>query len=182
MKEKIKLGIYIFLLILFTVLNNPYLYFVSILFLVLLDLKFLKKNIKRILYGILLFNLTITLGYAIFTGIKSRVDFDYIILINLRVFLLAYLTFFFISHTNLFLALNFSKNLSALLSIALSQIIHYNKIMEDIKFAQKSRVIVKDKKLLRYFSKAEINYFFTKSLNNAKEAALGMRSRGFFND
>lgn len=182
MKEKIKLVLYIFFLIFFTVLSNSYAFFIFILFLFLLDLKFFKKNIKRTLFSISFFNLTITLGYIIFTSIKARVDFDYVILINLRVFLLTYLTFFFISHTNLFLALDFSKNLSALLSIALSQIIQYNKIMEDIKFAQRSRVIVKDKKLLRYFSKAEINYFFTKSINNAKETSLGMKSRGFFND
>lgn len=182
MKEKIKLAFYILFLILFTVINNSYFFFIFILFLFLLDLKFLKRNLKKTLFSILFFNLTITSAYIFFTGIKAKIDFDYVILMNLRVFLLTYLTFFFISHTNLFLALNFSKNLSTLLSIAVSQIVGYNKIMKDIKFAQRSRVMVKDKKLIKYFTRAEINYFFTKSINNAKETSLGMKSRGFFND
>lgn len=181
MKEKIKLVLYIILLLFFTIVNNYYLYFFSILFLIFLDIKFFKKNLKKILFSILFFNLTITLSYAIFTAIKAEIDYNYILLINSRVFLLTYLTFFFISHTNLFIVFNFSKNLSALLSIAISQIIGYNKIMEDMKFAQRSRILKKDKKISRKFLEAEINYFFNKSINNARETSLAMKSRGFFN-
>lgn len=182
MKEKVKLILYVLFLIFFTVVSNFYIYLIFLFSLIFLNIKFFKENIKKIFFSILFFNLTITLSYGVYTGIKSKIDLNYIFLINLRVFLLTYLTFFFISRTNLFLALNFSKNLSALLSIALSQIISYNRIIDDMKFAQRSRVMVKDKKLLKYFSRAEINYFFAKFINNAKETSMAMKSRGFFND
>ncbi|MEM4252575.1 MAG: DMT family transporter [Candidatus Nitrosotenuis sp.] len=75
MKEKIKLAFYILFLILFTVINNSYFFFIFILFLFLLDLEFFKKNIKKTIFSISFFNLTITLGYIIFTSIIATIIF-----------------------------------------------------------------------------------------------------------
>jgi cobalt/nickel transport system permease protein len=98
---------------------------------------------------------------------------------NLRVVTITYTTFFFINHTNLFSALSFSKTLSYLLSLTYSQITAYQKIMNDINFAHTSREIKRDKRHLKIFTTHTIWLFFTKSIYNAKESSLAMRSRGF---
>lgn len=178
MKERIKLILFISLLFLLTSIHSVTFYAVTSSVLIILDIKFFLKTIKKVLLSFLFFNLIITLSYAIYTYILRQVDYDYIILINLRVFSLSYLTFYFVAHTNIFISLSFSQNLSRLFIITYSQIINFIKTYTDLKFANRSRTINSPKKNLYLLAGSAINLFFTKSIYNAKETSLAMRSRG----
>lgn len=158
--------------------HNIYFYFSFFLFLIVLDFNFFFKKIKRVFATILLFNFLVSITYSIFI----KFDLEYLLLINLRTLSITYLTFYFISHINLFKILPFSKNLTFLLVLTYSQIMSFIKIFSDLKEAFKSRVIKKEKKYLKLFSRKAVNLFFTKSIYNARETSMAMRSRGFFND
>lgn len=161
-----------------TMVHNIYFYLSFFLILIALNFNFFLKKIKRVFATILLFNFLVSITYSIFI----KFDLEYLLLINLRTLSITYLTFYFISHINLFKALSFSKDLSYLLVLTYSQIINFTKIFYDLKEAFKSRVIKKEKKYLNLFSKKSVKLFFDKSIYNAKETSMAMRSRGFLND
>jgi cobalt/nickel transport system permease protein len=176
--QRIRLVIYALLIILLTTIHSKSLYLGVFSILVLLDIRFFIKKIRFVLASILVFNLIVTISYAVMTFFTSSVDWEYIVLINLRVLTITYTTFYFIGHTNLFEALSFSKTLSFLLTITYSQIINFMKVMTDIRDAQISRQILRSKKNYRMFSSHIVALFFTKSIYNAKETSCAMRARG----
>lgn len=162
-----------------TILHSTLLFTFLFLFLIILDTRFFIRKINQLILCVLTFNLIVSISYLIFSLINNSLDLRYLLLMNLRVITITYTTFFFINHTNLFAALSFSKTLSYLLSLTYSQITAYQKIMNDINFAHTSREIKRDKRHLKIFTTHTIWLFFTKSIYNAKESSLAMRSRGF---
>ena len=115
-----------------------YLKDIKILFIVLLLVwivsfkDFIKLN-KKVIKSIFLFNLSITLGYTFMGYIKGVFVFRYLIYINLKVYLLTYFVFWFFSKVDMIKFFSFSKELSYLLSISLSQIISYKKTKREAK-------------------------------------------------
>jgi cobalt/nickel transport system permease protein len=75
---------------------------------------------------------------------------------------------------------SFSKELSYLLSIALSQIYSYRKSFEDFVLAYRSRVIRSVRSREYAFIGRVFEFFFSKALLESKERALAMKARGFF--
>ncbi len=135
---------------------------------------------KKVIKSIFLFNLSITLGYTFMGYIKGVFVFRYLIYINLKVYLLTYFVFWFFSKVDMIKFFSFSKELSYLLSISLSQIISYKKTYEDMRLAFKARVIKKLKERQKGFVVNSFRFFFEKALNDSKERSLAMKSRGFF--
>ncbi len=158
---------------------------IKILFIVLLMLwivsfkDFIKLN-KKVIKSIFLFNLSITLGYAFMGYIKGVFVFRYLIYINLKVYLLTYFVFWSFKKIDMIRFFSFSKELSYLLSISLSQIISYKKTYEDMRLAFKARVIKKFKERQKGFVVNSFRFFFEKALHDSKERSLAMKSRGFF--
>ena len=140
---------------------------------------FVKLN-KKVIKSIFLFNLSITLGYALMGYLKGVFVFRYLTYINLKVYLLTYFVFWFFSKVDMIKFFSFSKELSYLLSISLSQIISYKKTYEDMRLAFKARVIKKLKERQKGFVVNSFRFFFEKALNDSKERSLAMKSRGFF--
>ncbi len=181
MIDRIKLLIYIALILFLTTINNMIIYLIVLAVMVLLKPLFFIKSAKKVALSIIIFNGVISVSYAIYSAIFFQLDSNYLILINLRVFTIAYSTFFFVRNVNLFKALSFSKTLSFLLALTYSQVINYINIFYNLKDAYKSRIIrEKENKYPELLSVAAINLFFTKSIVNAKEISLALRSRGLF--
>ncbi len=182
MIERIKLIVYIFLVLLQTLLHSISFFLIFLLVLILLDIRFFVRKIRQVLLCVFTFNLIVSISYLIMSYINNSLNLQYIALINLRVLSITYSTFFFAGHTNLFSALSFSKGLSFLLALTYSQIINFKRIMDNINLAHKSRVLVPNRENFKVFSSHSIWLFFTKSIYNAKESSLAMRSRGFLDD
>lgn len=182
MIEKTKFILYLIAVLLLTTIHSKIFYSVLIVTLFILNLRFLFYSIVRVLMSFLAFNLIITLSYTVYTFYTSKVDLDYLILINLRVFTISYLTAFFVRHTNLSLAFAFSDTLSYLFTITYSQILNFVRTYGDLIEAHKSRVIYRERRHLKGLIARMINLFFTKSIYNAKETSLAMRSRGLIDD
>ena len=140
---------------------------------------FLKLN-KRVLKSILWFNLTVSLGYIIMSFIQDISPWHYVVYINLKVYLVTYFVFLFFSRVDMVEFFSFSKELSYLLSISLSQIISYEKTFEDFRLAYKARVVRKLRERERGFIAQTFEFFLTKALRDSKERTLAMKARGFF--
>jgi len=139
------------------------------------------KLLKRALKSILLFNLVISIAYIIMAIAHQRSWSNYIVLFNMRVFDLTLLTFLFTHYANVAQALSFSKTLSYLWTISLSQIYSYQKSYENFMLALKSRLIKKmNERAKKEFITSVFGYFFTKALYDSEEKSLALKARGFF--
>lgn len=135
----------------------------------------------RALRAVLFFNLVISVGYAAGALFGQTVSLDYLILINIRVYLLTFLTFTLASKIDILLALRFSRSLTYLVTLVLSQIITFRRLFEDLRLAAESRRLRRLRLRERYLqSAAAAAHLFDRAEHDAREIALAMRSRGFF--
>ena len=139
---------------------------------------FLKLN-KRVITSIIIFNLGVSIGYIIMAFIKDINPWSYIIYINLKVYVLTYFVFWFFSKISFIEFLSFSKDLSYLGTIALSQIFSYKKTFEDFKSAFRARVYKLTDKSPKFITRT-FEFFLEKAIKDSKERTLAMKARGFF--
>jgi cobalt/nickel transport system permease protein len=140
---------------------------------------FVKLN-KKVIKSILFFNLGVSLGYLLMSYLKGVSPVEFLIYINLKVYVLTYFVFYFFSKVNIIEFFSFSKELSYLLMISLSQIISYKKTFEDFKLAYKARVIKKIRQREKKFITWVFEFFMKKALYDSKERSIAMKARGFF--
>ncbi|MCX7760384.1 MAG: hypothetical protein N2Z81_04280 [Hydrogenothermaceae bacterium] len=179
MYDRYLLTVYILTVFLITSIHNIGFYLIVFLFFSIFSLKDLYRLLKKSIFSILLFNSVVSISYIFINGF----DKDYLLLINLRVIVLTYITFFITSKINLFKALSFSKTLTTLLVLSYSQILTYKKLFEEFNMALTTRAVkeLKFSDYLNFYGKV-FEFFFDKSTKNVKDISDGMRSRGFFND
>ncbi|WP_143742110.1 ABC transporter permease [Thiorhodovibrio frisius] len=135
----------------------------------------------RALRAVLFFSLVISIGYAAGALFGQAVSLDYLILVNIRVYLLIFLTFTLAAKIDILRALSFSRNLTYLVTLVLSQIIPFRRLFEDLRLAAESRRLRRLRLRERYLqSAAAAVHLFDRAEHDAREIALAMRSRGFF--
>ena len=139
------------------------------------------KLMKRALKSVFIFNAAMSLGYVIVAWMSDRAWVDFVVLFNLRVFDLTFFTLLLASKINIAQALSFSKTLSFLWTIALSQIFSYQKSYENFTLSLKSRLIKKmNERSKKEFIASVFGYFFTKALYDSEEKSLALKARGLF--
>ena len=116
-----------------TFIHNIYILLALFSIFIILSYKIAFKTIKAILF----FNLSITLGVIIESFFVQKDIIAYLLLFNLRVFDITFLTLFISSKINLLKAVSFSKTLQFLLSATLSQIQSFTKTYDEFIFALK---------------------------------------------
>lgn len=135
----------------------------------------------RALRAVLFFNLVVSVGYAAGGLFGQAVSIEYLILVNLRVYVLIFLTFTLVARVDFLRALSFSRVLSFLATLALSQIITFRRLFEDLRLAAESRRLRRLRLRERYLqSAAAAVHLFDRAEHDAREIALAMRARGFF--
>jgi len=141
------------------------------------------KILRRAVLAILTFNLTLSLGYAIVAAWQGNFSAHYLLLVNLRVLLLAYLGFWFVSRVNLIEACRFSPTLSFVVTLAAGQIEAFSRALRDFRLAFVSRNAAAPPLSARArHAAAQAGHLLDKSVCMAAETALAMRSRGCFDD
>lgn len=137
---------------------------------------------RRALLAALAFTGTVSLTYAAwFWWQQDALPLDWLVTVNLRVLLMALLTFLFIERTNLFLALGFSRRLSFLLVLAVSQSLALRRTLDEFRQGLDSRALVRVGLRDRYRAAARAaGWLFDRALANAHESARAMQSRGMF--
>jgi cobalt/nickel transport system permease protein len=114
--------------------------------------------------------------------IQSLSPWEFLLYINLKVYLLTYFVFYFFSKVDMIAFFSFSKELSFLLSISLSQIISYKKTFDDFRLAFQARVIRKVSEREKGFITQVLEFFLLKALRDSKERTMAMKARGFFDN
>ncbi len=138
---------------------------------------------KRSLLAIALFNSIVTVSYVLLTMFEGGFSAYFVVLLNIRVFLLTYLTFLVVERVNPFKALAFSKTLTFLFSLAYGHVITFRRLYDDFRMALKSRTMVRPRTRDLYrHGAATASFFLQKSLHDTTEITEAMKSRGFFND
>ena len=138
---------------------------------------------RRTIRAVLVFNLTVSVGYTLVSSWQGAFIADYLLLANLRVILLMYFGFWFIMRINLLSALAGCPTPTLIAVLAISQIKSFERILNDFRAAFESRNISRPHFMDRSrHTAAQIHTLLDKSLASSTEVALAMRSRGAFDD
>jgi cobalt/nickel transport system permease protein len=141
------------------------------------------RLLRRALAAVLLFNLSVSLGYLLMTWLRGGFAPDYLLLVNLRVLSLVFLGFWLVSHINLAAALSFSPTLSFLVTLAAGQARALSRVVLDFRQAFTSRNPVPPRLRDRAgMAAAQGEFLMERSLARSAEIAQAMRSRGCFDD
>lgn len=139
--------------------------------------------LARTLRAVLLFNLGVSLGYVLLAWWQQRLQLSVLVLLNLRVLLLVYLGFWCVARVNLLQALAFSPTLSFVATLAAGQVAAFTRVLQDFRLAFTSRTPgparLDDR--LRHAS-AQAAHLLDRSVAQAAESAMAMRSRGCFEE
>jgi len=143
----------------------------------------LPRVLRRAVLAILLFNSVVTVSYVALSLWQGTFSPRYVLLVNLRVLLLATMTFLLAERFNPFRAFAFSPSLLFLTSLCYSQVLTLRRLFGEFRHAFRSRSIVRPglRDLYRHGA-ATAAFFMRKSVSDAGEIARAMTSRGFFND
>ncbi len=138
---------------------------------------------KRALLAIAVFNTLVTVGYVILSLLQETFSFSYVVRLNLRVFLLTFLTLLLARKINPFRALAFSSTLTYLLVLAYSQLLTFRRAVDDFRLALKSRTVrrVRARDAYQYVA-VQCAFLLNKSIASATDVAQAMKSRGYFDD
>jgi cobalt/nickel transport system permease protein len=137
---------------------------------------------RRALLAVIVFNSTVSLSYLALAWWQGRPFLDYLILLNLRVFLLTFLTFLLTARVNLFNALAWSKNLAFLLVLSASQVFLFRRLYQDFRLAWRSRAPGRPPwRAWEHWLGALGLFFLDKAMHRSQELTQAMQSRGFFN-
>jgi cobalt/nickel transport system permease protein len=169
--------------LLITSIHDIRLYVIVLAALVVAARRDVAKIAKKAFLAVAIFNIVITVSYVVITLMRGDFSLHYVALINLRVFLLTFMTFLFVSNINPFKALAFSRSLQYVLILAYSQVLTLRRLFEEFRLALKSRSPVRPAARDLYRHGATTGAFLLhKSLSDTADITQAMKSRGFFND
>ncbi len=183
MRERIALAAYFTAVVAATSVHHvPFLLFL-LAGAILLAGKSAVRTGRRALLAIVLFNSVVTLSYAALSLYRGDFSPRYVLLINLRVFVVTFLTFLTVDRVNLFRALSFSSTLSRVVTLAYGQIVTFRRLFGGFRLALRSRTMTRLSagELLRHGGSTGA-WFLRKALDNSEEIAQAMKSRGFIRD
>lgn len=141
------------------------------------------KLLRRTVLAVIAFNLTVNLGYAIIALWQGAFVPGYLVLVNLRVVLLVFLGFWFVSAVDILAALGDWPLARLLATLAIGQIKTFERVLRDFQLAFESRNLTQPRLIDKARSAAaQTQTLLDKSIASANDAAMAMRSRGAFDD
>lgn len=178
--EQAKLAAYLAALILSSWLSQPVWLAAGLGAVLLLAGLEAPRLLRRALIATLAFSGTVSLAYAGFHYWQwQRLPLDWLLIVNLRVLLMSLLTFLFIARANLFQALAFSRRLTFLLVLTVSQSLGLRRTLDEFRLGLESRSVQPAGLRERYrMATSAILWLMDRALANAHEAAQAMQSRG----
>lgn len=181
MRDKLLALLYAFGVVFLLVNHSITLMCVTTLLLFMLAYTHFFSLLKRSIMAILMFNISISLGYIILSLFRDEPFLSFLILFNLRVFNLTFMTLLFSKSVNIPFLLSFFPTLSFLFTLSLSQIFSYKRSYENFMLSLKSRMIKKmNERNKKEFIATVFGYFFKKVLYDSEEKSLALKARGFF--
>ncbi len=138
---------------------------------------------SKTLRVMVVFNSVVTVSYTAVSVVRGDFSPGYLLLVNLRVFVLTFLTALAARRINIFRVFSFSRTLSYVITLTLGQLVTFRRMLEDFRMAMTSRTIRRATMRDMYrHAASSASFFFLKAINDASEITDGMKSRGFFDD
>lgn len=182
-RAKLWLGLYLATVILVTLIHEPVMLGGGLLLALTLAGSSRWAILKRTLLAVIAFNLTVSLGYVAIAFWQGTFSPDYLILVNLRVVLLVFLGFWFVSAVDILAALAGRPLARLLATLAIGQIKTFERVLRDFRLAFESRNMTQPRLIEKARSAAaQTQTLLDKSIASANDSALAMRSRGAFDD
>jgi cobalt/nickel transport system permease protein len=129
------------------------------------------------------FVVVVALGYVALSLWRGEFSWRFLLLLNLRVFLLTFCTMLLGARVNALRALSFSRTLVYVLTLAYSQLLAFRRLLDDFRLAFTSRAVRRPTTADRYRHAARAaSFFLGKAMNETTEITMAMTSRGFFDD
>lgn len=139
--------------------------------------------LRRTVLAVIAFNLTVSLGYLAITLWQGNFTPDYLIRMNLRVVLLVFFGFWFVSAVDMLSALAAWPLTRLLATISIGQIKTFERVLGDFRQAFESRNMTSPRLIDKIRgAAAQTQTLLDKSITAAHDSALAMRSRGSFDD
>lgn len=139
------------------------------------------RILKKSLLAILAFNLTVSLGYVLVALWRGDLRPDWLLTANLRVLLMVFLGFWFVARVDLLAALRGWPTATLIMSLTISQVRVFERLIRDFRLALRSRSIVAPRLIdRRRHAGAQAMTLLDKAQGQSTEVALAMRSRGAF--
>lgn len=136
---------------------------------------------RRSIGAVLTFNLAVSLGYVVVALWRNDFHPEWLLIANLRVLLMVYLGFWFITRTPLLPALAGWPTATLLATLALGQIKTFERLLHDCRDAFTSRNIAPPRLLdRRHQVGAQAVALLDKAQAQSQEVTLAMKSRGGF--
>ncbi|MFA7387056.1 MAG: hypothetical protein WCZ87_05275, partial [Thiohalobacteraceae bacterium] len=104
-RAKLALGMYLAAVVATTLIHEPFVLGAALILAVALAGKGRWKLLRRTLFAVVAFNLTVSLGYVVVALWQVTFTPDYLVLVNLRVVLLVFLGFWFVHSIDILPAL-----------------------------------------------------------------------------
>lgn len=182
-RAKLWLGLYLAAVIVVTLIHEPVTLGGGLLLALTLAGGSRWALLKRTLIAVIAFNLTVSLGYLVIALWQGTFTPNYLILVNLRVVLLVFLGFWFVSTVDILAALAGWPLARLLATLAIGQIKTFERVLRDFRLAFESRNMTQPRLIDKARSAAaQTQTLLDKSIASANDSALAMRSRGAFDD
>lgn len=135
----------------------------------------------RALLAVIVFTGVVSLSWLAASLWRGTDPWRTLALLNLRVFVLAFLAFLVMARVNWQRALGFSPGLRHLLVLATGQVLAFRRLFEEFRQALRSRSAGRPgaRALLRHGAAASA-FFLQRALRRSEEITEAMRSRGLF--
>ncbi len=142
-----------------------------------------RRLVRRTLAAVAAFNATVSAGYVVLTWLQGGFSATYLTTINLRVALLVYLGFWFITRVDLRLALARWPTLAMVATLAAGQAGAFARALRDFRLAFRSRNPGRaGAAAAARHAASQAVYLLDRADAAATRSALAMRSRGVFAD
>lgn len=182
MTERGKLAAYLLALVTASWLSDPVWLAGGLLVVLLACGRAAPRLLRRAALATVAFSGTVSLAYlAQSWWLERPPPLNWLLSVNTRVLLMALLTFLFIARVNLFEALAFSRRLSFLLVLAVSQSLGLKRTLAEFRLGLRSRSPRPAGLTARYRAAAHAAaWLLDRALANAHESAQAMQARGLF--
>lgn len=138
---------------------------------------------RRALAAVAAFTLVVLAGYVALSWWRGSVAWGYFPLVITRVVWIACMSILFASRVNPLRALDFSRTLVYVMSLAYSQAQAFRRLHTDFRLAFTSRSAGRIRARDRYRHAASTaSFFLRRALVETGDVTLAMTSRGFFDD
>ena len=138
---------------------------------------------RRTVLAVVTFSAVVAVGYVTVALWRGDLSWRYLLLLNLRVFLLTFCTMLLATRINPLRALSFSRTLVYVATLAYSQMLAFRRLLDDFRLAFTSRAVRRPTTADRYRHAARAAAFFLgKAMKETTEITMAMTSRGFFDD